>query len=134
MISVLRRTIRVSTASLLLVVLAVPSNLLAQSHVVSLAELQQQTQAASRARQNQIETLQRFLSTPVAQHALRSAHMDAAKVQAAVSSLSDQELAQLAARASKAQADFAAGTMSDRDLLLILVAIAALILIIVAVR
>ena len=134
MISVLRRTIRVSTACLLLVVFAVPSNLLAQSHVVSLAELQQQTQAVSRARQNQLETLQRFLSTPAAQHALRSAHMDAAKVQAAVSSLNDQELALLAARASKAQADFAAGTMSDRDLLLILVAIAALILIIVAVR
>jgi hypothetical protein len=60
--------------------------------------------------------------------------MDAAKVQAAVSSLTDQELAQLASKASKAQADFAAGTMSDLDLLLILVAIAALILIIVAVR
>jgi hypothetical protein len=51
-----------------------------------------------------------------------------------VSSLSDEELRQLASKANKAQADFAAGTLSDRDLLLILVAIAALILIIVAVR
>jgi hypothetical protein len=134
MISVLRRTFRISTACVLVAVFAVPSNLLAQSHVVSLAELQQQAQAASQARQNHVETLQRFLSSPTAQHALRSAHLDAAKVQAAVSSLSDQELAQLSSRASKAQADFAAGTMSDRDLLLILVAIAALILIIVAVR
>ena len=33
----------------------------------------------------------------------------------------------------KAQADFAAGTLSDRDLIIILVAVAALILIIVAV-
>ena len=52
----------------------------------------------------------------------------------AVSQLNDQELAQLASRASKANADFAAGTLSDRDLIIILVAIAALILIIVAVR
>jgi hypothetical protein len=34
----------------------------------------------------------------------------------------------------KAQTDFAAGTLSNRDLIIILVAIAALILIIVAVR
>jgi hypothetical protein len=43
-------------------------------------------------------------------------------------------VAQLAARAQKAQADFAAGSISDRDLIIILVCIAALILIIVAVR
>jgi hypothetical protein len=60
--------------------------------------------------------------------------MDAERVKHAVSTLSDAELAQLAARADKAQADFAAGTLSDRDLIIILVAIAALILIIVAVR
>jgi hypothetical protein len=51
-----------------------------------------------------------------------------------VSSLNDEELARLAARADKADTDFAAGRMSDRDLLWILVGIAALILIIVAVR
>ena len=37
-------------------------------------------------------------------------------------------------RSQKAQADFAAGTLSDRDLIIILLAIAALVLIIVAVR
>jgi hypothetical protein len=60
--------------------------------------------------------------------------MDPMQVKTAVSSLSDQELAQLASRSTKAQADFAAGRIDDRDLLIILVAIAALILIIVAVR
>jgi hypothetical protein len=48
--------------------------------------------------------------------------------------LSDAELAQLASRAQKAQADFAAGDLSDRDLIIIILAVAALILIIVAVR
>jgi hypothetical protein len=55
-------------------------------------------------------------------------------VKQGVATLSDQELAQLAARADKAQADFAAGTLSDRDLIIIILAVAALILIIVAVR
>ena len=134
MIPVLRRIVRIGTACLLVAVFTLPSNLWAESHVVSLAELQNQTQAASRARQSHIETLQRFLSSPAAKQALRSAHMDTSKVKSAVSTLNDDELAQLASKADKAQADFAAGTLSDRDLLLILVAIAALILIIVAVR
>jgi hypothetical protein len=134
MIPVLRRIVRIGTACLLVAVFTLPSNLWAESHVVSLAELQHQTQAASRARQFHIETLQRFLSSPAAKLALRSAHMDTSKVKSAVSTLNDDELAQLASKADKAQADFAAGTLSDRDLLLILVAIAALILIIVAVR
>jgi hypothetical protein len=60
--------------------------------------------------------------------------MDTQQVKTAVSTLSDQELAQLAARADKAQADFAAGTLSERDLILIILGIAVLVLIIVAVR
>jgi hypothetical protein len=60
--------------------------------------------------------------------------MDATQVKNAVSSLSDAELAQLAARAQTVQADFAAGRLGDRDLLIIILAIAALVLIIVAVR
>ena len=51
-----------------------------------------------------------------------------------MSSLSDEEVAQLASRAEKAQADFAAGRMSDRDLIVIILGILALILIIIAVR
>jgi hypothetical protein len=51
-----------------------------------------------------------------------------------VSNLSDEEVAQMASRVDKAQADFAAGNMSDRDLILILLAIVVLILVIVAVR
>jgi hypothetical protein len=74
------------------------------------------------------------VSSPTAEKALKSAHVDGQQVKNAVSRLSDQELAQLAARASKAQADFAAGSLSDRDLIIILLAVVALILIIVAVR
>jgi len=59
--------------------------------------------------------------------------MDPAQVKTAVSTLNDQELEQLASKADKAQADFAAGKLSDRDLLLIILGIAALVVIIVAV-
>jgi CHASE3 domain sensor protein len=68
------------------------------------------------------------------QGALEAAHVNPQQVKSAVSGLSDEELAQLASRANKAQKDFAAGTISNHDLLLILVGIAALILIIVAVH
>jgi CHASE3 domain sensor protein len=85
-------------------------------------------------RQKNLDALSKFFSSDQAQKALKDAHMSSDQVKTAVAGLSDQELAQLASRATKAQSDFAAGNINDRDLLIILVAIAALILIIVAVR
>jgi hypothetical protein len=115
-------------------VLAAASGAAAQTHVVNPAELRQQVVEAGRARAANIQKLSQFLASSKADQALHAAHMDAGRVQAAISTLSDEELAQLASRATKAQNDFAAGDLSDRDLLIILVGIAALILIIVAVR
>src|ERR1700751_6149776 len=132
--SLMRQFVRVATASTLAVVFMIPRDTLAQSHVVSPAELQNAVVAATQARQKNNETIRQFVSSPTAEKALKSAHMDAKQVKDEVSRLSDSELSQLAARASKAQAKFAGGTLSDRDLIIILVAIAALILIIVAVR
>lgn len=134
MASLIRQFVRVVTAGTLAVVFMIPQDAIAQNHVVSLAELQGAAAASTAARQRNIATLRDFVSSPTAEKALKSAHIDAEQVKTAVSRLSDQELAQLASRASKTQADFAAGTISDRDLIIILVAIAALILIIVAVR
>jgi len=90
--------------------------------------------ASTQARQHNLETVRQFLSSPKAENALKSAHINAGQVRTAVSTLSDEELARLASRADKAQADFAAGRLEDRDLLIIIVAIAALVLLIVAVR
>jgi hypothetical protein len=134
MLSLMWRSLRVITACVLATIFAVPQNLMAQAHVVSPRELQRQAVAASQARQQNLEIVTRFLSSPTAARAIAIAHADAQQVKTAVSNLSDQELARLAARAQKAQADFAAGKMSDHDLLIILIAIVALVLIIVAVR
>jgi hypothetical protein len=133
MVSLLK-WVRAGTACFLMAIFAVPQSLVAQTHIVSPADLQKATLAATQARQQNIETVQQFLSSAKAQKALQTAGMNPQQVKQAVAGLSDQELAQLAARSSKAQADFAAGNLSDRDLIIILVAIAALILIIVAVR
>jgi len=126
--------VRAVAACILLTIFVVPPNLLAQSHLVSPAELQKEMVASTQTRQHNLETVTQFLSSQSAQNALKSAHIDAGQVRTAVSTLSDEELTRLACRADKAQADFAAGRLEDRDLLIIIVAIAALALLIVAVR
>jgi hypothetical protein len=119
---------------LLLPLVGVSTDLTAQTHVVSATELHTEAVAAGRTRQQDLETMDRLFSLPKAEKALQTAGIDPTSLKKAVSVLSDQELARLAARSGQAQADFAAGRMSDRDLLLILIGLAALILIIVAVH
>src|SRR5262245_50220950 len=128
----LRQFVRVATAATLAVVFMIPQDALAQSHVVSLGDLQSATVAATQARQRNIEAIRQFVSSPMAEKALKSAHIDAKQVKDAISNLNDQELAQLADSAHQAQADFAAGTLSDRDLVIMLSFISALLLLIVA--
>jgi hypothetical protein len=130
----LRQSARAVTACILSIIFAVPQSLLAQTHLVSPSDLQKAALTATQARQQNLRAVKQFFSSEMAQRALKSAHMDTEQVKTAVSTLSDAELAQMASRADKAQADFTAGTLSDRDLIIIIVAIAALILIIVAVR
>lgn len=129
-----RQSVRALIACLFIVFFAIPPDVLAQNHVVSPADLQKEMVNATQARQHNLDTLDKFLSTPAAEKALKSAGVEAQQVKNAVSTLSDEDLAQLSARADKAQADFAAGRLSDRDLIWIIVAVVALILIIVAVR
>ncbi len=130
-LSVLHRFI----SCVLVVLVSLPSVLSADTHVVTPADLRKEVLAATGARQRNMETVTGFLSSNTkVQKALGSVGIDPAQVKTAVSSLDDQELARLAARAEQAQADFAAGRMSDRDLLWILIGVAVLILIIVAVQ
>jgi hypothetical protein len=122
--------------ALIVCAFALPANIAAQAtqHLVSPSELQKATVDASQVRQQNADTLNSLFSSDQAQKALQSAHMNPQEVKNAVAGLSDQDLAQLASRAQHAQNDFAAGSMSNHDLLIILILIAALILIIVAVH
>lgn len=120
--------------SLLGACLAPPQGALAQDHVVPPSDLQKDVSAVSATRQKNLAQVEGLLSSPAAQQAMKSAHIDPQQVKNAIPQMSDDELAQLSARSEKAQKDFAGGRISDRDLLIILVGIAALILIIVAVH
>jgi hypothetical protein len=132
-LSEIRKFIHNLTVCVLLASFAVHPGFSAQTHVVSPGDLQKELVGASRARQHNQDTIGAFLSSPKAQKALRAAGVDLKQVTAAVSGLNDEELARLAARADKAQEDLAAGRITDRELLFILVGIAVVILIIVAV-
>ncbi|MGA9061883.1 MAG: PA2779 family protein [Terracidiphilus sp.] len=110
---------------------AIPQTVVAQtSHLVSPADMQQAVVDASQSRQQNLDTLNRFLSTDQARQAMQSAHVNQQEVKKAVAGLSDQKLAQLASRASKAQSDFAAGNIDNHDLILIILAVVVLILLI----
>jgi hypothetical protein len=130
----LRQSIRILVNCVLITLFVVPPTLHAQTHVVKPADIHKELVSATQTRQKNLEKARQLFSSEEAQKALKSAGMDPAQVKTAVSTLSDAELAQLASRADKLQQDFAAGQLSNRDLLVILVALAVVILIIVAVR
>jgi hypothetical protein len=123
-------------ACVLATLFAVPQSLMAQAtaHIVSPSDLQNEMLVTARARQRDLEMVRGFLSTEQATKAMHTAHVNPQQIKNSVASLSDAELAQLASRSQKAQADFAAGSLDTRDLVLIILAMVALILIIVAVR
>ncbi|HVB86083.1 MAG TPA: hypothetical protein VNK23_05375 [Candidatus Dormibacteraeota bacterium] len=129
-----KRSVEYISILLLGFVLLIPQNVFAQapSHVISPDQLQRDVQSASAARQQNIKEVENFLATPGARQAVESSHINYQQVKDAVPQLSNQELAHLAQVSQRAQNQFAAGSLSDRDLLWILVGVAVIILIVVA--
>jgi hypothetical protein len=106
-----------------------------EKHVVSSQELSKDATRPAESRGSNESALRQLFSSEQVQHALKSANIDYGKVDKAVSQLSDEDLAKLAARSRQAQDNFAggrAGSLSDRDLLIIIV-IAVLVIALVAV-
>jgi hypothetical protein len=122
-------------STLLLPILAVlmiaPPDMLAQDHVATANDLRNELRNASQERQDHIAKLQHFLSSDVAQKALRSAKLDPAKAQAAIPLLSDQELARLAAQVDRA--DFAGAGLSLTNEQVTIILIGIVIIIVVAI-
>jgi hypothetical protein len=111
-----------------------PQTLPAQTHVVSSADLQQQVVSSTQTRQANLEQVNQFFSSPIAQRALNNAHMNAVQVKAGISQLSDEDLTKIAAQTRQAQKDFAAGSLLDHRLELLVIAIAVIIVIILVVK
>lgn len=105
-----------------------------KQHVVSLTELTKDAARPAQTRQANEEAVRTLLSSSQAQKALKTANLDHQKVDKAVGQLSDEDLAKLAERSRQAQRDFAAGRISDRDLLWIIVIALAIIVLAIALR
>lgn len=102
----------------------------AQNHLVSPHALQQQLQTQATARQQNVRTLTKFLSTATAQQAMKTAGVSPVQVRNAVPTLSSRQLSSLASRAATAQQQFAAGRLTHGMLLVVIIAIVVVIVVI----
>lgn len=127
------QAIRLTAMFALAVPFLVPQTAAAQDHVLSAGELQAEMRAAAKSRQSNLEKVEKFFSSESAKHALQSARLDTAKVQKAVSFLSDEEMARLAAKTEKVRTDFAAGALTNQQITYIIIALATAVLILVIV-
>jgi hypothetical protein len=122
--------------ALLLGVALAPAVVRAQDkHVVSLDELKKDAARPAQTRQTNEAALRQLFSSEQAQKALKSANIDYARVDKAIGRVSDEDLAKLAERSREVRGDFAAGragSLSDRDLLIIII-IAVLVIALIAV-
>jgi hypothetical protein len=103
-------------------------------HVVSRGELQRDAAGPAETRHSNEQAVHSLLSSDAGQKALQSSGVDFQKVDKAVGQLSDEDLSRLAERSRQAQSDFAAGRISDRDLLWIILIIVAVLIIALALR
>ena len=112
----------------------IPARAQDRQHVVSLSDLSKDAARPAQTRQANEEAVRTLLSSDQGQKALKSAKLDYQKVDKAVGQLSDADLARLAERSRQAQADFAAGRISDRDLLWIIVIVLGIVVLALALR
>jgi len=127
--SLIRRCI--TLVLILACLFSAPFNLKAD-HVVTPQDLQSAMQTASRNRQQNVQQIQQFLESKPARAAMDSLKVDPQKINNAIPTLSDEELARLSKQANQAQVNFAAGYIGEHDLIVILI-IVLLVVAIVAV-
>jgi hypothetical protein len=112
--------------------LAAPSRVAAQDkdHVVSLDELKSDAAKPSQMRADNEAEVRHLLQTEAGQEALKQTKVDYAKVDKAISQLSDDDLANVAQRSRQADADFAAGSL--KATLIIVIALIIILIIVLA--
>lgn len=125
--------VRAVVPAVLVPLLAFPSGLFAQAtsddHLVTSEALQQQVQLTSAERAQQIANVTAFLSTPIAERAMRDSKIDPIQIRTAVPTLSDQELKDLASRTADAQKKIAGGGLTSLAITLIVLGIVIIILV-----
>ena len=111
----------------------VPQTLLAQAQSVTTSDLRDAVKQAAAGRERNLEQVRSFFADPKVSEALGTARIDSRRVQQAVSTLDNAELAKLAARTSQIQKDFAAGALSNQELTYLIIAIGAAVLVLIVV-
>jgi hypothetical protein len=125
-------------AAILLAAAVSAGPMLAQSeadkHVVSLGELNKDAAGPAEARRTNEAEIRHLFATIDGQKALKTANVEYAKIDRAVSSMSDEDVARISNRAREIDRDFAAGNLTDHDLLVILIVALIVIILIVVLR
>ena len=128
-------TCRVMISVALALVVAAPAESHAaawqEDHLVTPQAMQDQLTQSAADRQKNIDAVKRFLSSPIADKAIRDAHYNPEEVKQAIPTLTDDELADLAARSNEVQQEFVAGSLTRTELALIAVAFVVIIVVIV---
>jgi hypothetical protein len=106
----------------------------ADQHVVPLGELNKAAAGPAETRRANEAEIRQLFATVDGQKALKSVNVDYAKIDRAVSSMSDEDVARISSRARELNRDFAGGNLSDHDLLLILIIALIVIILIVVLR
>jgi hypothetical protein len=102
--------------------------------VISQDELKQALLNASRTRKENLDQVRGLFSSDQSREAFKTAHVDSERVQKAVSSLDDNELAKLAGQTQHIQSDFAAGSLTNQQLTYIVIALATAVIVLIAVH
>lgn len=119
--------------SAVLAMLLVPAPGSAQDHLVTSEDLQARFAAVAAERAENLRTVEAALSSPAAAEAAALVHADLGRVRAGVSSLTDEELRDVAARAKLLTVDPVAGANAVLLVLAVIGAAVLLILVFVAI-
>ena len=110
--------------------LLVPALVLKRTRTCALLELHQSIIKLSRRARQPPELVS--VLTPQVRQALKASNLDMRKVETAVSFLSDEELAKLAAQSREMQRDLAAGALNNQQITYILIALVTAVIVILA--
>ncbi len=124
---------RMSLVFVLSLSVLVPQTLSAQGQSVTATELRDAVRKSAAARQQDLDQVSSFFADPTVRTVLTAAHIDAKRVEKAVSAMEPGELAKLAAQTAQIQNDFAAGALTNQELTYVIIALAAAVLVLIVV-
>jgi len=118
-----------ATLAVTLALTSAPPAASAEEHVVPLTELSGRLAQSAAERDANRRSVARLFSSPEAAGALKNAGIDRATVDAAIALLSEAELARLASRAARLEADVAAGALNNQQLTYVIIALATALIV-----